>query len=161
MEPTPPIGLAALKIRLAQPDSWFGGPNAAGFAAHLAAARLRLCETDSAAALSAGPVVVAEEKPAAFLAAVLATIECGLPLALARPHWGAAERAQAAAQLRPGLWFGPDTAAWPAVYPQINYNAAAWAGAILFPTGGTGGRVRWATHNWGTLTAAARALESF
>jgi O-succinylbenzoic acid--CoA ligase len=161
MEPTSPFGLAALQTHLAQPDSWLGGPNATGFATHLAAARAHLREAESTDALAAGPVVVAEEQPAPFLAAAFAALARGLPVALARPHWGAAERAQAAAQLRPGLWFGPASAAWPAVYPQINYNPAAWPGAILVPTGGTGGRVRWALHDWTTLAAAARALDAF
>jgi len=157
MEPPSDSGLTALRVRLAQPSSWLNGPGAAGFAAHLEMAQRRLRESHA----ETGPMVVAEETPAAFLAATLAAIEGGQPVALARPHWGAAERAQAAGQLRPGLWFGPDTAAWPHVYPTFNYEAAAWRGTILIPTGGTGGRVRWAIHEWSTLAAAARALDAF
>jgi o-succinylbenzoate---CoA ligase len=161
MEPPPHPGLTSLRARIAQPAAWLGGPGAANFAAHLEAAQRQLREPNTAEKLLAGPVVVAEEAPAAFLAATLAALEAGQPVALARPHWGAAERAQAAAQIRPGLWFGAVTVAWPEMYPNFNYDAADWRGTILIPTGGTGGRVRWAIHEWGTLTAAARALDAF
>ena len=160
MEPPSPIGLAALHARLAQPDSWLGGPAALGFAEHLAVVRRRLDVIESPDALDTGPVVVAEAQPAPFLAAALATIARGLPTALARPHWSTAECTQAAAQLRPGRWFGPEVP-WSDVRPPSNYDPAAWRGAILVPTGGSGGRVRWVIHDWSTLAAAARALETF
>jgi O-succinylbenzoic acid--CoA ligase len=160
MEPPSDIGLAALHARLDQPGSWLGGPGSLGFSEHLEKVRRRLDTTASPDPPASGPVVVAEALPAHFLAAALATIARSLPVALARPHWSTTERAQAAAQLRPGNWFGPD-APWPDVYPQTNYDPAAWRGAILIPTGGSGGRVRWAIHDWGTLAAAARALETF
>ena len=160
MEPPSDIGLAALHARLEQPSCWLGGPAASGFSEHFERVGRKLDATASSDPPPAGPVVVAEAQPAQFLAAALAAIARSLPVALARPHWSTAERAQAAAQLRPGHWFGPD-APWPDVYPPINYEPAAWRGAILIPTGGSGGRVRWAIHDWGTLAAAARALETF
>ncbi len=40
-------------------------------------------------------------------------------------------------------------------------DAEIWAEKILIPTGGTGGRVRWAVHCWATVAAAARALADF
>ena len=160
MESPSDIGLAALHARLDKPGSWLGGPAASGFSEHFENARRQLDATASPDPLAVGPVVVAEALPAHFLAAALAAVARSLPVALARPHWSAAERTQAAEQLRPGRWFGPN-APWPDVYPQIHYDPAAWRGAILIPTGGSGGRVRWAIHDWGTLAAAARAFETF
>jgi O-succinylbenzoic acid--CoA ligase len=161
MEPPPHFALTALCERLALPESWLGGPLAAGFADRLAQARRHLREASTQAALQTGPVVVAESEPAAFLAAVLAAGEIGQPVALARPHWTDAERAQAAAQLRPGVWFGEQATGWPDVNPAEAYDSTAWQGTMLIPTGGTGGRVRWAVHTWNSLATAARALEAF
>jgi O-succinylbenzoic acid--CoA ligase len=68
---------------------------------------------------------------------------------------------QAAAQIHPCLWLGAEDNRWPAASAEIKYDASLWAGTILIPTGGTGGRVRWAVHTWCTLAAAARSLDTF
>jgi len=144
------------RTRLAARASWFGGPGAKGLAEALAAVRQRIKKYRGS-----GPVVVAEIKPAAYLAGVLAAVEKKLPVVLANPRWGRGERAQAAAQIKPGLWLGDNKARWPAVKLGKAFDGDVWAEAILIPTGGTGGRVRWAVHTWGTLVAAARAQVKF
>jgi O-succinylbenzoic acid--CoA ligase len=160
MEP-PPADLTFLRARVADCGHWLDGPAASVFAEKLASARRRLEEAETIGLLATGPVVVAEEEPAAFLAAALASLAHGAPVALASPRWGERERTQAAALLRPGLWFGGAAARWPNMYPGNGYNSAGWAGAILIPTGGTGGNVRWAIHSWTTLAAAGCALVDF
>ena len=104
-----------------------------------------------------GPVVVAWRDPAKFFADVLAAVEKQRPVVLANPQWGDSERVQAAAQIQTGRWLGDELARWPRMKPAQAFEAKAWAGTILIPTGGTGGRVRWAIHTWATLAAAARA----
>jgi O-succinylbenzoic acid--CoA ligase len=135
---------------------WLAGPGADGFAEALASARAKLEKKSRRR-----PVVVAEENPARFLAGVLATVEMKRPVVLASPRWGAAERAQAAAQLQPGHWLGKKSARWPRVILSVAFIERDWAGTILIPTGGTGGRVRWAVHTWATLAVAARGLAKF
>ncbi len=105
--------------------------------------------------------MVAETNPAVYLATVLAAVELDLPVVLANPEWGMAERWQAAAQLTPGLWLGSKAVRWPAIKASCRFEAKRWRGAILIPTGGTGGRVRWAVHSWATLQYAARAWDEF
>jgi len=107
------------------------------------------------------PVVVAQAQPAKFLAGVLTLMEENLPVVLANPHWGEVEKAQAAAQITPGVWLGEKSARWPKIKATAPFDADAWAGKILIPTGGSGGRVRWAVHTWRTLAAAAKALGEF
>ncbi len=156
MEPARSLIHPLRKSRLAEHGAWLAGPGAEGFAGAFAAATARLGKNSAR-----GPVVVAWENPAKFLAGVLAASEKNLPVVLASPRWGAAERAQAAAQIQPGLWLGDKTARWPRVKPAFDFDAKMWAGTILISTGGTGGRVRWAVHTWATLAAAARALAAF
>ena len=148
--------LKQLRARPAARTPWWGGADAEGFAKALATARARIDKYDGS-----GPVVVAQAAPAKYLAGVLAAVEKKLPVVLANPRWGAGERAQAAAQITPGLWLGERSARWPGVKLAEKFSASARVGAILIPTGGTGGRVRWAVHTWGTLAAAARAFTKF
>jgi o-succinylbenzoate---CoA ligase len=156
MESARSLILPPWKTRLATRASWLAGPGTEGFAEALVAAS-KCLEKKTAR----GPVMVAWENPAKFLAGVLAASQKNLPVILASPRWGEAERAQAAAQIQPGLWLGEKTARWPRLKPAFDFDAKTWAGTILIPTGGTGGRVRWAIHTWATLAAAARALVDF
>ncbi len=156
MESARSLILPLQKARLVAPASWLAGPGAEGFAEAFAAASKRLGKKTER-----GPVVVAWTNPAKYLAGVLAASEKNLPVVLASPRWGEAECAQAAAQIQPGLWLGEKMARWPHVKPAVAFDAKMWAGTILIPTGGTGGRVRWAIHTRATLAAAARALVNF
>jgi O-succinylbenzoic acid--CoA ligase len=153
--------LTALRVRLVAPDPWLGGLGADTFGDMLAMAENFIEIRGDKTALAQGPVVVAYDRAEVFLAAFLAAVSRGLPVALASPRWGEIERTQAVLQMRPGLWLGDDSARWPKMTPGCSYDPAAWSGAILIPTGGTGGGVRWAIHTWETLTAAARALAVF
>jgi O-succinylbenzoic acid--CoA ligase len=148
-----------LRSALAHPNSWLAGPGAKDFAAELKVASKRL--EKFAAMHGAGPVVVAQTEPASCLAGVLCAIEKQWPVVLANPRWGEVERAQAALQIKPNLWLGKKENRWPRRTPEFDFDLASWPGAILIPTGGTGGRVRWAVHRWATLSAAAHALAKF
>jgi O-succinylbenzoic acid--CoA ligase len=159
MEPTRKKELIALRQALAQPESWLAGPGAEGFAAARLATSRRLKKYE--AQRKQDPVVVAALETAAYLAGVLDAVAKQIPLVLANPRWGEVERAQAAMQIKPGLWLGEKEGRWPRRQPQTDFNSASWRGAILIPTGGTGGRVRWAVHRWATLAAAAHALADF
>lgn len=96
---------------------------------------------------------------ATFLAAVAAAWGAEEPVFLGNPHWGPAEMAEAL-QLIPrgttvvGLELTP-TGDAPADWP------AGWRGRTMIPTGGTGGRVKFAIHDPASLAAAVRALRDF
>jgi len=100
---------------------------------------------------------IAEPEPVAFCAAFAAAARAEAPAILANPGWGATEERQAAGCVRPGVVFGHE--------PRAPWAAAPGAppspGAVLVPTGGTTGGVRFAAHAPETLTAAAEALRAF
>ena len=105
-------------------------------------------------------MVMAHTNHAQYLAGILAALASNRPVVLANPHWGESECAQAAAQIQPGVWVGKKSAHWPKInVPE--FAAKIWSGCVFIPTGGTGGRVRWAIHTWTTLAAAAHALAGF
>jgi len=156
MEPPRLSDLTAVHRAVAEPKAWLAGRGAKGFAAARDEFLMKIRKTGRKV-----PIVVAQKKTAAYLAGVLSSVEQMLPVVLANPHWGEVEWAQAAAQIMPGIWFGEKRANWPHPKPEENFEAKDWKGAILIPTGGTGGRVRWAVHHWNTLAAAARALGDF
>jgi hypothetical protein len=118
MEPARSLIISLRKARGAARAPWLAGPGAEGFAEAFAAASVQLGKK-----AGHGPVVVAWRSPAKFLAGVLAAAEKNLPVVLASPHWGEAERAQAAAQIQPGLWLGEKTARWPKAKPTTAFNA--------------------------------------
>jgi o-succinylbenzoate---CoA ligase len=159
MGPTRPSNLIHLRKALVNPASWLAGPGAKGFATELKRTSSQLQKF--ATSNGRGPVVIAQTEPAVYLASTLLTIEKQRPVVLANPRWGEVERAQAALQIKPGLWLGKKEGRWPNRKPAVDFDAASWPGAIFIPTGGTGGRVRWAVHDWATLASAARALADF
>ncbi len=159
MEPARKSDLARLRHALANPASWLAGPAADGFATEVKTASRQLQKFGVRP--SHVPVVVAQMEPTIYLAGVLCAIELHLPVVLANSRWGQVERAQAALQIKPGLWLGKKVNRWPSRKPDFDFDSAAWPGAILIPTGGTGGRVHWAVHRWATLSSAAHALAKF
>jgi len=156
MEPARLSDLTAVHRALAAPAEWLGGPGARGFSV---ASEDFLKKIQKEKPIL--PIVVAQKEPAAYLAGVLSAVEQMLPVVLANPYWGEVERAQAATQIEPGLWFGKNTNPWPRVKPEEAFNPKKWSGTILIPTGGSGGRVRWAVQQWSALAAAAHALADF
>jgi O-succinylbenzoic acid--CoA ligase len=109
-------------------------------------------------------VLLAESEPEAFLGGLLAAVAAGAPVFLANPAWRENEWAQVAAQLKPALTWGeaelpPGADAESAALPGPDLRP--FVGHILIPTGGTGGRVRFATHTWETLGAAVAGYAAF
>ncbi|MFZ9200910.1 MAG: AMP-binding protein [Opitutales bacterium] len=93
---------------------------------------------------------------AAHLAATLRAIDAGEPVFLGNPRWTGSLLAEALRQVPVGTrTVGAEATARglaPCDWPQ------AWRGRILIPTGGTGGRVKFAIHDRETLRSAALAL---
>ena len=101
-------------------------------------------------------VLVLHADHAEHLAATLAALDAGEPVFAGNPRWPEPLLAEASRQVPIGTQVvgaavSPRRLA-PCDWPH------AWSGRILIPTGGTGGRVRFAIHNRETLRAAALAL---
>lgn len=91
--------------------------------------------------LAAGiePLVLVETDPMEFASRFFAAVSLCRPVVLANPSWGTLEREE----------FG-----------QLMAHPVA-PGSILIPTGGTTGGVKLAVHDWGSLSAGARATQTF
>lgn len=100
------------------------------------------------------PIAVFHRDPAIHLRAVLAALAKGSPVFVGNPEWSPLETATALAMIPAGTVIvglaaeptGPTPGDWP----------KGWQGRIMIPTGGTGGRVKFAIHHQQTLTAAAQ-----
>lgn len=104
-------------------------------------------------------VAVFHRDHATFLAAVATAWGAEEPVFLGNPHWGPEELAEAMRLIPQGttvvgmelIPMGPAPAGWP----------ANWRGRTMIPTGGTGGRVKFAVHDPSSLAAAVRTLGDF
>ncbi|WP_309399337.1 AMP-binding protein [Cerasicoccus maritimus] len=109
----------------------------------------------------AGPVVICEVDRVHLLAAVFAAMLEARPVFLTSPAWGAHEWAQAEAQIPNAanvLKTSENTTAKRMFTGEMN---APEAGAVLVPTGGTGGRIKFAVHTAETLLASVRGYQSY
>jgi o-succinylbenzoate---CoA ligase len=93
----------------------------------------------SAVAEAGGPVVVDEREPQRFMTRFGEAVATGGPVFLANPEWSARERAEMNALLPTGG----------------EKPARGW---LMIPSGGTGGRVKFARHDEETLGAAVRGF---
>lgn len=85
------------------------------------------------------PIVIAEREPAVFMAAFARAAAARSLVFLTDPEWRTAERAQADALI--------------AAAPRAG-RAAGERGWLMIPSGGTGGRLKFARHDADTIAAA-------
>jgi o-succinylbenzoate---CoA ligase len=106
-------------------------------------------------------IVLAESDPKKFLAFWIAAASTPHRLVLANPNWQTHEWQQLYALIQPDIIIGP---APPAIAPNPGTGAqplAPTSPAILIPTGGTSGQLKFAVHTWETLTAAVTGLQQY
>ncbi|MBC2595596.1 AMP-binding protein [Ruficoccus amylovorans] len=147
--------VTAIRARLEQP--WLPAPLqervVACFEKRLAELNARQAEVPAAS------VLLAESDPAALLGGLLAAVAAHAPVFLANPDWRENEWAQVAAQLEPTLTWG--RVSWPERMGVTLPPMEPFRGHLMIPTGGTGGRVRFAAHTWETLGAAVAGYGEF
>lgn len=93
---------------------------------------------------------------AEHLRETLAALDAGIPTFLGNPQWGEAEMREAARQIPADVRVagkGPI----PGGAEPCDWHLG-WAGRIMIPSGGTGGRVKFIIHNADTLRVAALSL---
>jgi O-succinylbenzoic acid--CoA ligase len=93
---------------------------------------------------------------AEHLRETLAALDAGIPTFLGNPQWGEAEMREASRQIPAGVRVagkGPI----PVGMGPCDWHLG-WAGRIMIPSGGTGGRVKFIIHEANTLRAAALSL---
>lgn len=164
--------LSTFRKRLSAP--WLTDPAAQRtLAAHFEALVCRLRELPA----QAHPVIACWQ-PEAVLAAVLAALACGRDAFLGNPAWTAAETAAARSLIGADqLWLTTDAGghlqtlsvqaetAFAGAAALADASAASAEaqprGYLMIPTGGTGGTLKFARHNWQTLHAATTGYAAF
>ncbi len=107
-----------------------------------------------ATALEKGCIILlTDEDPASFWSCFLGTLAAGQTIALFSPQSAIGEWEEALNLIKPALVVGR----CPITLPEAHISLPH-AGKILIPTGGTGGRLRFAIHSWDSLAAAVKGL---
>lgn len=140
---------------------WLIGLDSARFKAHL---QQRLTELASLPASSS--ILLAETDPAHFLASFFATVITHHTAILGNPHWSPQEWFQAIALTTPTLTLTDIPLINPSTHPLLSPRPCPPAPRlprplILIPTGGTSGKIRFATHTWDTLNASVWGFQQF
>jgi o-succinylbenzoate---CoA ligase len=87
-------------------------------------------------------ISISTPNPIEFITSLMAGLRLGLPIFLCNPHWGTAEWQQVS--ILTDL-----------VDRQQHQNS------IMIPTGGSAGEIKFAVHNWETLSAAVWGFQEF
>nr|WP_199303020.1 2-succinylbenzoate--CoA ligase [Oscillatoria sp. FACHB-1406] len=109
-------------------------------------------------------VLLAEPNPLAFLSTFLAAVATHCPIFLGNPAWQEREWQQVFTLVQPDLIFGrvpPQFQSVQSSLPQTSSQKSPLPGAIYIPTGGTSGRVRFATHTWQTLSYSVQGFSQY
>lgn len=108
------------------------------------------------AAHGAPRIQVNESDPRKFMAAFARAVAGDAEVFLCNPDWGALEQRQLAELLQSKIEKQRSTIKEGGlVAPKLQGNEGGW---LMIPTGGTGGRIRFARHDAATIAAAVRGF---
>jgi O-succinylbenzoic acid--CoA ligase len=97
-------------------------------------------------------LLLAEPDPVDFLAGFLAALLAGWDVALANSQWGAQEWRSVARLIEPNIVWGAELTASEKTAAIVSNSAGP--SAILIPTGGSAGEVKFVCHHWSSLMAS-------
>lgn len=100
-------------------------------------------------------ILLSERNPYRFLAVFFACVALEYPVFLANPDWGSQEWQQVEELVQPNLIWQEQ------VFNQVSDSSAATPGTIMIPTGGSSGKIRFAMHNWRSLSAAVTGFVEY
>jgi o-succinylbenzoate---CoA ligase len=116
-------------------------------------------------------IVLAEPDPIKFLACWIAAASTPHRLVLANPNWQTHEWQQVYDTIHPDIIIGPapvQTSIAPNLGTGVGVSPASaerplapTSPAILIPTGGTSGQLKFAVHTWDTLRNAVTGLQQY
>ncbi len=87
-------------------------------------------------------ISIESQEPRIFIAQLMAGWRLGIPIFLTNPHWGTEEREQFAK-----------------LTTQVDRERHQYQ--IMIPTGGSSGQIKFAIHNWETLSASVWGFQQF
>ncbi len=102
-------------------------------------------------------ILLAEGNPIKFLAIFLAAVRSKSCLFLANPDWKTNEWEQVFSLMQPDYIFGENIKVFNYNSPPVN----PLTNSLMIPTGGTSGKIRFAIHNWLTLTASVKGFSEY
>ena len=105
-------------------------------------------------------VLIAEEDPLRFFAALLASVRHKALTVIADPQWQALEWQVLFECLEPDLIFS-SIAHLESLKIGLSKDYTPWQGYILLPTGGSSGKLKLAIHSWENFIVSAQATKSF
>lgn len=108
-------------------------------------------------------ILLAEKEPLRFLASLVAFTAAGCNVFCCHYNWGKQEWQKVFELVKPDLILGNlsnqlFTAGGEDYY---NYPLTELTPSIMIPTGGSSGKIRFAIHNWETLTASVKGLQEY
>ncbi len=101
-------------------------------------------------------ILIAEKDPARFLAALAVSLAIGARVVLANPGWRSLEWKQVDELVAADIRFGDIS--FPAASRPSDHGPIPAGCCLAIPTGGTGGKIRFAVHDGRSLEAAARGF---
>lgn len=105
-------------------------------------------------------VFICSKDPNEFMECFLAAAFLGVPVFLGNPNWKENEWEQVFEQVSPALIFG-DAPVFPELSDVMARDLKPFCEHIMIPTGGTGGKVKFAMHTWESLANSAEATADF
>jgi O-succinylbenzoic acid--CoA ligase len=102
-------------------------------------------------------ILLAEVNPIKFLAIFLAAVRVKSCLFLANPDWKTNEWEQVFSLVQPDYIFCENIEVFNHNSPPVN----PLTNSLMIPTGGTSGKIRFAIHNWLTLTASVKGFSEY
>jgi O-succinylbenzoic acid--CoA ligase len=120
-------------------------------------------------------ILLAEKNPVKFMAVFLAAVVAQCPIFLCNPDWREQEWEGVLRLVKPDLIFGhleteerdisplsPTSCLLPQTRISIPHSTQkSDTSAIMIPTGGSSGNIRFAMHTWETLTASVRGFQQY
>ncbi|HLO85767.1 MAG TPA: 2-succinylbenzoate--CoA ligase [Nostocaceae cyanobacterium] len=102
-------------------------------------------------------IILAEREPVKFLASFLAACAVNCSIFLCNPDWGKQEWQQVLKLVQPDLILGIEHN----YQSSIPHPQSPVPNAIMIPTGGSSGNIKFAMHTWDTLTASVQGFTEY
>ncbi|WP_413175858.1 2-succinylbenzoate--CoA ligase [Anabaena azotica] len=103
-------------------------------------------------------IILAEREPVRFLASFIAACAAKCPVFLCNPDWGKDEWEQVLDLVQPDIVWGLDNIN---LQPSITNYPLPITNAIMIPTGGSSGKIKFAIHTWETLMASVQGFTEY
>jgi O-succinylbenzoic acid--CoA ligase len=106
-------------------------------------------------------IILAEREPVRFLAGFLAACATNSSVFLCNPNWVDWEWQQVFELVQPDIIWGMEKQQFQNAKKLENFHPFPCFSAIMIPTGGSSGKIKFVVHSWETLTASVRGFQEY